>query len=93
MKSALTTLAVLLFVSVAAAAQSPSPEDPLQREVRELKAAMPKFGIPMREVGERFQNMYFAAQGENWGLARYMSRSMNAAMSPTRMTQVYLFPF
>jgi hypothetical protein len=92
MKSVLTALVVLLFVSVAGA-QSPSPEDPLQREVRELKAAMPKFGIPMREVGERFQNMYFAAQAENWGLARYMSRSLNAAMSPTRVTQTYLFPF
>jgi hypothetical protein len=47
----------------------------------------------MREVGERFQNMYFAAQAENWGLARYMSRSMNAAMNPTRVTQTYLYPF
>ena len=93
MKSVLATLAVLLLISVAAAAQPPLPEDPLQREVRELRAAMPKFGIPMREVGERFQNMYFAAQGENWGLARYMSRSMNAAMSPTKVTQAYLFPF
>jgi hypothetical protein len=92
MKIALTMLAVLLFTSVAAALP-PLPEDPLQQEVRELKAAMPKFGIPMREVGERFQNMYFAAQGENWGLARYMSRSMNAAMSPTKVTQPYLFPF
>jgi hypothetical protein len=93
MKTVLTTLSLLLFVSVASAAQPPSPEDPLQREVREIKAAMPKFGIPMREVGERFQNMYFAGQAENWGLARYMSRSMNAAMSPTRVTQAYLFPF
>ena len=92
MKSALTTLAVLLSISVAAA-QPPSPEDPLQREVREIKAAMPKFGIPMREVGERFQNMYSAAQAENWGLARYMSRSMNAAMNPTKVTQEYLYPF
>lgn len=93
MKSALTILAVLTFISVASAAQPPLPEDPLQREVRELKAAMPKFGIPMREVGERFQNMYFAAQAGNWGLARYMSRSMNAAMNPTKVTQEYLYPF
>lgn len=92
MKFALTMLAVLLFSSVAAALP-PLPEDPLQREVREIKAAMPKFGIPMREVGERFQNMYFAGQAGNWGLARYMSRSMNAAMSPTKVTQEYLYPF
>jgi len=25
--------------------------------------------IPMREVGDRFQNMYYAAQGGNWALA------------------------
>lgn len=92
MKFALTMLAVLLFSSVAAALP-PLPEDPLQREVREIKAAMPKFGIPMREVGERFQNMYFAGQAGNWGLARYMSRSMNAAMNPTKVTQEYLYPF
>jgi hypothetical protein len=92
MKSVLTMLAVLLFTSVAAA-QPPTPEDPLQREVREIKEAMPKFGIPMREVGERFQNMYFAAQAGNWGLARYMSRSMNAAMNTTKVTQAYLYPF
>ena len=92
MKIALTTLAVLLLISVAAA-QTPTPEDPLLQQVREIKAAMPKFGIPMREVGERFQNMYFAGQAGNWGLARYMSRSMNAAMNPTKVTQEYLYPF
>jgi len=92
MKIVLSMLATLLLISVASA-QTPLPEDPLLREVRELKAAMPKFGIPMREVGERFQNMYFAGQGENWGLAHYMSRSMNAAMSPTKVTQEYLYPF
>jgi hypothetical protein len=93
MKSALTALAVLLFISVAAAAESPSPEDPLQTQIREIRAALPKFGIPMREVGERFQNMYFAAQAGNWGLAHYMSRSMNAAMNSTKVSQEYLYPF
>ena len=28
----------------------------------------------MREVGDRFQNMYFAAKGGNWALAAYMSK-------------------
>ena len=92
MKSALTMLAALMLVSVASVQRS-SAEEPLQQQVLELRAAMPKFGIPMREVGERFQNMYFAAQAENWGLARYMSRSMNAAMNPVKVSQAYLYPF
>ena len=32
-----------------------------QTQLDALKAAIPKFAIPMREVGDRFQNMYFAA--------------------------------
>jgi hypothetical protein len=70
-----------------------SAAEPLDKQVQELKAAMPKFGIPMREVGERFQNMYFAARAENWALASYMSKSMNAAMSPVKVSQAYLYPF
>lgn len=92
MKTRLTLLATLLLIS-ASAAPSSAAEEPLQQQIREIKAVMPKFGIPMREVGERFQNMYFAAQAENWGLARYMSRSMNAAMSPIKVSQEYLYPF
>lgn len=44
----------------------------VQKQIDEIKGALPKFAIPMREVGDRFQNMYFAAQGGNWGLAAYM---------------------
>ena len=68
-------------------------EENLRQEIREIKAVLPKFGIPMREVGERFQNMYFAAQAGNWGLAQYMSKSMNAAMDSVRVSQAYLYPF
>ena len=44
-----------------------------QAQLDALKAAIPKFAIPMREVGDRFQNMYFAAKDGNWALAAYMS--------------------
>lgn len=67
--------------------------DGLVKDVREIKAALPKFGIPMREVGERFQNMYFAARAENWGLATYMAKSMNAAMNSVKVSEAYLYPF
>ena len=58
-----------------------------QKQLDALKAAIPKFAIPMREVGDRFQNMYFAAQGGNWALAAYMSKYMNGAMNPAALTK------
>jgi hypothetical protein len=59
----------------------------VQKQIDEIKGALPKFAIPMREVGDRFQNMYFAAQGGNWGLAFYMSKYMNGAMNPAKVTK------
>jgi hypothetical protein len=36
-------------------------QDPAQKQIEAIKGVLPKFAIPMREVGDRFQNMYFAA--------------------------------
>jgi len=58
-----------------------------QAQIDAIKAAIPKFAIPMREVGDRFQNMYFAANGGNWALAAYMSKYMNNAMNPAALTK------
>ena len=62
-------------------------EETLQKQIEEIKGALPKFAIPMREVGDRFQNMYYAARGGNWGLAAYMSKYMNGAMNPAKVTK------
>ncbi len=62
------------------------PKD-LQKQIDQLKSVTPKFAIPMREVGDRFQNMYFAAKGGNWALAAYMSKYMNGAMNPASLTK------
>jgi len=62
-------------------------EGALQKQIEEIKGALPKFAIPMREVGDRFQNMYYAAKGGNWGLAAYMSKYMNGAMNPAKVTK------
>lgn len=59
----------------------------VQSQLNAIKAAIPKFAIPMREVGDRFQDMYFAAKGGNWALAAYMSKYMNNAMNPARLTK------
>lgn len=62
-------------------------EEDLKKDIDAVKAALPKFAIPMREVGDRFQDMYFAAVGKNWGLAAYMSKYMNGSMNPAKLTK------
>src|SRR5215470_8841437 len=60
---------------------------PLAADLNDVISVLPKFAIPMREVGDRYQNMYFAAKDGNWGLAFYMSKYMNGAMNPARITK------
>lgn len=61
--------------------------DDMQMQIDSIKGVIPKFAIPMREVGDRFQNMYFAAKDGNWALAAYMSKYMNGAMKPASLTK------
>lgn len=61
--------------------------DDVQKQLDDIKGALPKFAIPMREVGDRFQNIHFAAKGGNWGLAAYMAKYMNGAMNPAKVTK------
>jgi hypothetical protein len=64
----------------------------LQKQIDQVKSVLPKFAIPMREVGDRFQNMYFAAEGGNWALAAYMSKYMNNALNPATLTKPDEYP-
>ena len=43
----------LLALSVTAAGAA---EADMQKQIDEVRSALPKFAIPMREVGDRFQN-------------------------------------
>ncbi|MBI3374420.1 MAG: cytochrome c [Betaproteobacteria bacterium] len=70
-----------------AAGPSLAADPDTQKQLDGIKAAIPKFAIPMREVGDRFQNIYFAAHGGNWALAAYMSKYMNGAMNPAMLTK------
>jgi hypothetical protein len=65
---------------------------PFAAELNDVINVLPKFAIPMREVGDRFQNMYFAAKGGNWALAYYMSKYMNGAMNPAQITKPQEYP-
>lgn len=79
-------IALCLGANPAIAADPASPA-PTQAQIDAIKAVIPKFAIPMREVGDRFQNMYTAAKGGNWALAAYMSKYMNSAMNPASLTK------
>lgn len=47
----------------------------------------PKFAITMREYGDRYADMYFAAKGGNWALAAYMDSYMRKALNWTKLTK------
>jgi hypothetical protein len=82
------TCAALVGVTLALGANVALAADPeTQAQIDALKAVIPKFAIPMREVGDRYQNMYPAAKGGNWALAAYMSKYMNSAMNPASLTK------
>ena len=84
--AAMVGIALALGGSIALAAD-PAPAPATQAQIDAIKAVIPKFAIPMREVGDRFQNMYPAAKGGNWALAAYMSKYMNSAMNPASLTK------
>lgn len=94
MRSCVRYLIAALSAPVVLAASSAFAQDTasLQKQIDQVKSALPKFAIPMREVGDRFQNMYFAAKGGNWALAAYMSKYMNAAMGPASLTKPNEYP-
>src|SRR6202521_2838196 len=85
-RNALKTLVAATFLGLSGGIAHAADAD-TQKQIDAIKGAIPKFAIPMREVGDRFQNMYFAAKGGNWALAAYMSKYMNGAMNPASVTK------
>ena len=82
-----------LGLIVGLGAQDASAVDPaVQTQIDAIKGVLPRFAIPMREVGDRFQNIFFAAKGGNWGLAAYMSKYMNNSMKPAMVTKPAEYP-
>ena len=91
LKKATLKITMLSFMLLLAAGVVCAADD-MQKQMDDLKGALPKFAIPMREVGDRFQNIYFAAKGDNWALAYYMSKYMNGAMNPAKVTKPAEYP-
>ena len=97
MSKKIFALAIALCIAMAVGigaqtAPAPAVDPAIQTQIDAIKGVIPKFAIPMREVGDRFQNMYFAAKGGNWGLAAYMSKYMNGAMKPASLTKPAEYP-
>jgi cytochrome c556 len=80
------SVAIGVFIGLCSGMAAAADPD-TQKQIDAIKAVLPKFAIPMREVGDRFQNMYFAANKGNWALAAYMSKYMNNAMNPAALTK------
>ena len=92
LKKCVQVLAVTgLIVASSSLCVNAAGED-IQKQIAGIKGAIPKFAVPMREVGDRFQNMYFAAEGGNWALAAYMSKYMDKAMNPAKLTKPKEYP-
>ena len=64
----------------------------MQKQIDGIIGALPKCAVPMREVGDRFQNMCFAAEDGNWALASYMSKDMHKALNPAMVTKPNEYP-
>ena len=92
MSKRILLICVIVTVGMLSGIAALSAQDALQSQIDAIKAVLPKFAIPMREVGDRFQNMYFAAQGGNWGLAAYMSKYMNNSMNAASLTKPKEYP-
>jgi hypothetical protein len=83
LKKAILAAACILAITTPVMGQ----DSDVQKQISAIKGVIPKFAIPMREVGDRFQNMSYAAHGGNWALAAYMSKYMNGAMTPASLTK------
>lgn len=88
----ITGVLAITGLVVAGSSLCVSAAEDVQKQIDGIMGALPKFAVPMREVGDRFQNMYFAVEGGNWGLASYMSKYMDKAMNPAKVTKPMEYP-
>ena len=92
LKKCVQVLAVTGLIVAGSGLCASAAEEDMQKQIDGIMGALPKFAVPMREVGDRFQNMYFAAEGGNWALASYMSKYMDKAMNPAMVTKPKEYP-
>lgn len=90
------TLVVLVLLTAGcnqtAQNTTPSATTDLTNQVNNIVAkAIPRFSTQMKGVSDSFDNVYYAAKGGNWALAKYMADLANNFMSPTQITKPQLY--
>jgi cytochrome c553 len=87
----LLVLTCLLF-GLGAFAQAAETEKDIQRgsvesRLNALASIQPGLGVVMHEMGYRFSNIYWAANGGNWGLAQYQLKELLEAQEVAEVTR------
>lgn len=59
----------------------------LENRVNSLTSIQPGLGMVMHEIGYRFADMYWAANGGNWGLAQYQLKELIEAQEVAEVTR------
>lgn len=59
----------------------------LDQRVDTIASIQPGLGTVMREIGYRFANAYWAANGGNWGLAQYQLKALREAEDVAKLTR------
>ena len=77
----------LAFCTGAGAAETDIHQGTLERRVDSLAAIQPGLGVIMHEIGYRFANLYWAANGGNWGLAQYQLKELLEAQAVAEVTR------
>lgn len=82
-------LALLLGLGLAHAAETETNihQGSLESRVNSLAAIQPGLGVVMHEIGYRFANIYWAANGGNWGLAQYQLKELLEAQEVAEVTR------
>ncbi len=71
----------------AAEAETSIHEGSLENRVNALAAIQPGLGVVMHELGWRFANVYWAANGGNWRLAQYQLYELREASEVGEVTR------
>jgi hypothetical protein len=62
-------------------------EGSLENRVDSLASIQPGLGVVMHEMGYRFADLYWAANGGNWGLAQYQLKELLEAQEVAEVTR------
>jgi hypothetical protein len=82
-------LALSLYLGTSAQAETEMNirEGTLERRVDSLASIQPGLGVVMHEIGYRFADLYWAANGGNWGLAQYQLKELLEAQEVAEVTR------